>query len=281
MYAPVIGPQNHPDSTLINGKGRYAGGPAVALSVVNVEKGKRYRMRLASLACDANFKFSIDGHTSLEVIETDGESTKPMKADSIQIFAGQRYSFILHANQPINNYWIRALPNIGPAGFMGGVNSAILRYKGARNVDPTTTQTPSTLPLLEAQLAPLDHPAAPGIPQLGAADVNIRLEVGQNAQTGLFTMNGVTYVPPPVPVLLQILSGAQNAQDLLPAGSVYVLPRNKVVELTIVSLEAAAPVRDPHISTTHMSDSVLFSAASVPSPWCKSNFKLAVIFFSG
>ena len=44
---------------------------------------------------------------------------------------------------------------------------------------------------------------------------------------------GVSFVPPTVLVLLQILSGARRAQDLLPPGSVIPLPRNKVVELSI------------------------------------------------
>ena len=35
-----------PNSTVINGKGRYAGGPAAPLSVVNVSAGQRYRFRL-------------------------------------------------------------------------------------------------------------------------------------------------------------------------------------------------------------------------------------------
>ena len=53
------------------------------------------------------------------------------------------------------------------------------------------------------------------------------------SQTGVFDVNGVSFVPPTVPVLLQILSGAANASDLLPAGSIYGLSPNKSVELTI------------------------------------------------
>jgi iron transport multicopper oxidase len=34
-------------------------------------------------------------------------------------------------------------------------------------------------------------------------------------------------------VLLQILSGAQTAQELLPQGSVYSLPPNKVIQLSL------------------------------------------------
>lgn len=48
-----------------------------------------------------------------------------------------------------------------------------------------------------------------------------------------FTVNGTPFVPPTVPVLLQILSGSQTAQDLLPAGSIYVLDPGKTVEVSI------------------------------------------------
>ena len=57
--APTIPMAN---STLINGLGRYAGGPKSPLAVINVSPKKRYRFRLISISCDPNFTFSIDGH---------------------------------------------------------------------------------------------------------------------------------------------------------------------------------------------------------------------------
>ena len=59
------------------------------------------------------------------------------------------------ADQPPSNYWIRAQPNLGNSTFVGGINSAILRYKGAPVAEPTTTQTTSTKPLQEPNLRPL------------------------------------------------------------------------------------------------------------------------------
>ena len=61
----------------------------------------------------------------------------------------------MNANQPVGNYWVRANPNLGTTGFTGGINSAILRYKGAPVAEPTTTQTTSTKPLQEPNLRPL------------------------------------------------------------------------------------------------------------------------------
>jgi len=57
-----------------------------------------------------------------------------------------------------------------------------------------------------------------------------------------FTVNGFSYNPPEVPMLLQILNGA-NVSELVPAGSIYGLEANKSVELTIPAGAAGGLVR--------------------------------------
>jgi hypothetical protein len=64
----------------------------------------------------------------------------------------------------------------------------------------------------------------------------------QDRTLGNFLVNGVAFDPPTVPVLLQILSGTKNASELVPAGSIYGLQRNKSVELTIPAVAVGAPV---------------------------------------
>ncbi|KAJ7909597.1 laccase 1 [Mycena leptocephala] len=213
-------------STLINGLGRYAGGPTSQLAVISVTAGKRYRFRIVSISCDPNFIFSIDNHT-MTIIEVDSVNHLPLTVDSIQIFAGQRYSFVLNANQAVNNYWIRTVANGGTAGFDNGS-----RYTSAHLRQPACRDKP--------------HPAAseplvPGLPVPGGADVNINIAIALDFTTFKFSINGVEFVPPTAPVLLQILSGAQTATDLLPGGSVYVLPANKVIELSIPGGTPGAP----------------------------------------
>jgi iron transport multicopper oxidase len=200
------------------------------------------------MSCDPSFAFSIDGH-NLTVIEADGENTAPLLVDSIQVYAGQRYSAVLAANQSIGNYWIHANPDDrGLPGFDGGRNSAILRYIGAPVTDPTTTQTPNVRPLQETDLHPLTNPAAPGLPHVGGADVVLTFNLAFDFNQFVFTMNNVAFHPPTVPVLLQILSGAQSAQDLLPPGSLYALPPNKVIEVNIPGLpfSLGGPVSSRH-----------------------------------
>jgi len=144
------------DSTLINGLGRYPGGPASPLAIVNVNRGSRYRMRLISMACNAFYTFSIDGH-SMTIIEADGVTTSPLVVNNITIFAAQRYSFILNANQSVGNYWIRAEPQAGadggPQGYTDGINSAILRYSGAPHRTPRLRLPPSTKSFLYKKVA--------------------------------------------------------------------------------------------------------------------------------
>ncbi|KAK7027916.1 laccase, multicopper oxidase, benzenediol:oxygen oxidorectuctase [Paramarasmius palmivorus] len=219
-----------PDSTLINGLGRWSQGNATDLAVITVTQGKRYRMRLINVACDPAYTFSIDNHT-MGIIETETVNNFPLEVDSLTIYAGQRYSFVLIANQSIGNYWIRANPNAGTLGFTNGINSAILRYVGAANADPPTLNIASTKPLNQSNLVPLDIRPAPGNPVVGGVDVAKHLNFAFTS-AAKFTVNGVEYISPTVPVLLQILSGARTADSLLPAGSIIPLPRNASVELS-------------------------------------------------
>ncbi|KAK0454222.1 laccase lcc5 [Desarmillaria tabescens] len=221
-----------PDSTLINGLGRWSGNATSDLAVVKVKKGTRYRIRMINVGCDAAFNFTIANHT-MTIIEVDGVNHVPYTVDEIQIFAAQRYSFVLNANQEIGNYWIHANTSVGQAGFEGGINSAILRYDGAADEEPASMNFTSVLRMNETQLVPLENPGAPGSPEPGGVDVALNLAFDFPAGTGRFTVNGISFIPPPVPVLLQILSGAQGPHDLLPNGSVYSLPLHSTVEISM------------------------------------------------
>ncbi|KAL0060066.1 laccase, multicopper oxidase, benzenediol:oxygen oxidorectuctase [Marasmius tenuissimus] len=210
-----------PQSTLINGLGRWSDANATSsLAVITVESGKRYRFRVVNAACDPAYEFYISNHT-FTVIEADSINHEPVTADSVTMYAGQRYSLVMEANQPVGNYWIRANPNAGSTGFVNGINSAILRYVGASEEEPeVTTEFEPTAPLSESDLIPLENPGAPGDATIGGVDVAMHLNFG------------FSFTPPTVPVLLQIMSGAQSADNLLPEGMVFPLPANSTVELS-------------------------------------------------
>lgn len=67
---------------------------AISVLQIDLSAPRSYRFRLVSISCDPNYTFSIDGH-NLTVIEVDGINSQPLLVDSIQIFAAQRYSFVV------------------------------------------------------------------------------------------------------------------------------------------------------------------------------------------
>ncbi|KAJ6550122.1 laccase 16 [Mycena capillaripes] len=238
-----------PSSGLINGVGRYNGGPAVPWAVINVVQGKRYRFRIINVSAYAAYTFGIDGHV-FDVIEIDGIETVPLAVTQFEIYTAQRYSIVVNATQAIGNYWIRApmdVQGINPDLDPNNVK-AILRYQGAPIADPTTKAllTPIALkggpgngnmggggmagPLQEFQLATLVDPGAPG----GSAPADHVITLDFNAAgPGIWEINGVVYTPPTLPTLLKIFNGATVASDFNVSEHTFILNQNEVVELQI------------------------------------------------
>ncbi|KZT32315.1 Cupredoxin [Sistotremastrum suecicum HHB10207 ss-3] len=207
--------------------------------------------RLINVSCLTYFTVSLDGHT-FTVIEADGVEHQPLVVDSLTIFVGQRYSIVVDASEDVDNYWFRVVPGpsiVNQASSKPAdpsLNNAIFRYEGAPVADPTTTATPSTNPLVEASMIPLVNPGAPGGDT--PPDVAHVLTIGLDSPN--WTINGSSFAPPSVPVLLQILSGASTAQDLLPPGSVLPLPSNSIIEISIPDTGAVSRTHPFHLHGT-------------------------------
>lgn len=52
-------------------------------------------------------RISVDGH-NISVMATDGYDIIPQVVESFIINPGERYDFLLEADQTVKNYWIRA-----------------------------------------------------------------------------------------------------------------------------------------------------------------------------
>lgn len=243
LNAYDVSASDTPAGILVNGMGRYPGGPNTPLSVTNVEQGKRYRIRVINMACKPHIIFSIDYH-NFTVIEADGNAVTPYPVDSMAVYVGQRYSIVLEANQPVDNYWIRALPGSYPSNFSDGLNSAILRYAGAGDGEPGNRTWALVNPLNETGLHAVNNPTVPGLPYPGGADVSINLVGSMNNVTLEYFINGFNYTPPDTPTLLQILSGARGIAALANQGTVYTLPPNQVIEVTFPTTFLTTPVRN-------------------------------------
>ena len=97
-------------SRIINGKGRHKDIIffRTKLSSFDVKRGKTYRFRLIGAQATYADMFSIDNH-KLTLIATDGFFIEPVEVDYIIIHTGERYNFLLSANQAgKTNFLVRA-----------------------------------------------------------------------------------------------------------------------------------------------------------------------------
>ncbi|KAE8355939.1 Cupredoxin [Aspergillus coremiiformis] len=106
-----------------------------------VDPGKRYRIRLVNAAMNTHFRFSIDHH-NLTVIANDFVPIVPFTTDNVAIGMGQRYDIIVEANQLVDNYWIRSVPQSSCSNIPAGDNiKGILHYDGADEAtEPSTSK---------------------------------------------------------------------------------------------------------------------------------------------
>lgn len=129
-------------SALINGKGRYFD-PKTGKKIeaprekITVEQGKKYRFRVIQAGTIYPLRVSVDNH-SISVVASDGYDVTPVECESIIVNPGERYDFLLTADQPIGNYWIRTVSM--EANVKNHNEEAILSYDGASDAEPTTTR---------------------------------------------------------------------------------------------------------------------------------------------
>ncbi|CAG9807488.1 unnamed protein product [Chironomus riparius] len=134
-----------PESLLINGKGQFRDPNTgfmtnTPLEVFTMTPGKRYRFRMINSFCTVcPAQLTIEGH-GLTVIATDGEPVHPVNVNTIISFSGERYDFVISADQPVGAYWIQ-LRGLGECGIKRVQQLAILRY--ARGPYQPTTAAPS------------------------------------------------------------------------------------------------------------------------------------------
>ncbi|XP_063697893.1 uncharacterized protein LOC134828837 [Culicoides brevitarsis] len=121
-----------PESMLINGKGQFRDPNTgfmtnTPLEIFTITPGRRYRFRMInafSSVCPA--QVTIEGH-GLTIIATDGEPVHPVQVNTVISFSGERYDFVITADQPVGAYWIQ-LRGLGECGIKRAQQLAILRY---------------------------------------------------------------------------------------------------------------------------------------------------------
>ncbi|TRY73881.1 hypothetical protein TCAL_12804 [Tigriopus californicus] len=128
--------KNKADNILINGKGRFQKyinnnreEVATPNEVFHVVEGQRYRFRVINPGFTlCPIQVSVDDH-ELVMIASDGADTQPLPVKSFVLAAGERYDFILEANQTPGTYLMRfgGLFDCAPTEAHG---VALLHYEG-------------------------------------------------------------------------------------------------------------------------------------------------------
>ena len=106
--------------TLVNGQGYAADAATGALGgsphIVNVTKGKTYRLRVINGASSWGYNVSVDGH-AVHIIGVDGYATSPLRTRGVVLTAGEIVDLKLRADQTVpKNWWIRVCTLSGYCG---------------------------------------------------------------------------------------------------------------------------------------------------------------------
>ncbi|GBC06236.1 hypothetical protein RclHR1_00670028 [Rhizophagus clarus] len=213
-----------PDNGLINGKNSFnckkapKGSKCVdnaGLAKFEFVPNKRYRLRIINTSAFSAFFFSIDKH-EMEVIEVEGTYTKRNKIHRLPINVAQRYSVIVTANQPVDNYIMRSefqkdcLPD---GGKKLSIVKAIVHYEGApENSAPINVPWKDFLEqcidLRHETLRPLSEERPP------KATKELELTIAfHNDSSGVVKafLNGSSYVPDlTFPTLSRVFAGEAN-----------------------------------------------------------------------
>ncbi|XP_072946321.1 uncharacterized protein [Epargyreus clarus] len=139
---------NKPPTLLINGVGRFrifnetVKPMYMRAARFNVEQGYKYRFRVINAEfLNCPIEMSVDGH-NITIIASDGYDLEPITATSLVTYAGERYDFVVEANNEIDNYWIRfrGLMDCDER-FTKAKQVGVLHYEGAMDLEPSGDPT--------------------------------------------------------------------------------------------------------------------------------------------
>lgn len=225
-----------------------------------VQPGKTYRLRIASVSALANFIFYIPG-LNFTIVEVDGVYTEPAETNSIMMVPGQRYSLLVKipektpaVYQMAEVYRTAFTPNTFPQQNMtaflytGNVSESDFEYLNNTSIYQTApiNRTKYSLEKYistsidyfdDMELVPYDHQKLLPKPDREVVyDINFfRLMPDNVTYTGF---NNIAYTAPKVPALYTVLSApddetAENATIYGNNTQTTVLKHNEVVQVVI------------------------------------------------
>ncbi|XP_004519811.1 laccase-3 [Ceratitis capitata] len=213
-----------PANILIDGVGRKADGRTknkspTLYATYTVLRGGRYRFRVIfNGIANCPISMSIDNH-ELIVISSDGNDIVPVKVRKITLHGGERFDFILHANQKVENYWIR-VKGYAFCSTNKVHQEAILHYDGAKQRTLPKGKISYEYEPNGKELNPINQPPTADNNLLTIADLEAlerrstratipyrtyytSMSIRKFANEFLFQMDEITFALPPRMSLLQ------------------------------------------------------------------------------
>ncbi|RHZ78265.1 hypothetical protein Glove_166g203 [Diversispora epigaea] len=236
-----------PDNGLINGKNNFDCSKAppgskcvdnTGLAKFEFVQNKKYRLRIINTSAFSAFFFSIDKH-EMEVIEADGSYTKRNKIHRLPINVAQRYSVIVTANQPADNYIMRSefQKNCMPAAAASlPIMKAIVHYEGTPDDlepkdNPWSDSLTECVDLDHKTLQPLEEEKIPE----PTKKLELKIAFHKNA-TGVVKafLNESSYIPDiNFPTLDKIFKGKSFNE---PSANAYVFDKaGEVVDIYFIN----------------------------------------------
>ncbi|KAJ8043904.1 Laccase [Holothuria leucospilota] len=231
-----------PDFLVVNGRGKHFPHKDyenrdifTPRAMVYVTQGVKSRIRVISNGyTQCRLKVTIDKHR-LTLIATDGYPVEPVEFDSVILSGGERFDFVLNANQEIDNYWLR-VQGVGDTvcDFGAGIcctdfaEYAIVRYNGAPRQEPEDQPINSEDEIIVnshfhddgdnfielstlTSLEPYDSPPGERTTYYLSVGVNQLPGKASHIRNGMPQINRITFAYPPGPVLTQ----SQEMEDTL------------------------------------------------------------------
>ncbi|KAJ6088841.1 hypothetical protein N7499_004092 [Penicillium canescens] len=223
-------------------------------ALLSVQQNTKTRFRLINMGGFATFEYAIDNHT-VTIIEGDSTMVEPLPRKSLKIAPAQRYSFIVEANQPVTNYWMRAEMETNCFATTNDVlNStayAILAYDNSTVIPGSGSVSQSFVydPLCE------DLDSSLRLPSVGqeapAAEEFFVIQFGFQSRDyaiDLAYINGTTWKESEVPTLNRILPHLRASNSTYnrtgPAPSygltnqfILDIPENRVVDILLQNFD--------------------------------------------
>ncbi|KAJ9176670.1 hypothetical protein P3X46_011956 [Hevea brasiliensis] len=213
-----------PDGILINGFGPYRYDEAlvqegITYQIINVEPGKTYRLRVHNVGISTSLNFRIQNHNLL-LVETEGSYTVQQNYENMDIHVGQSYSFLVTMDQNASSdYYIVASPRyVNSSAWTKAAGVAILHYSNSQGPASGSLPDPPNeqdiyFSMNQARSIRWNVSAGAARPNpqgsfkygdITVTDVYVILNRPAELIDGKWrtTLNGISYLPPPTPLML-------------------------------------------------------------------------------